>query len=340
MTITASEEPAEVVPVISGVVVPAPLRLSVRDVDARHWDEKDHWDAAVHYWLIAQRSQHTRDAYRRDITQWHEWCDDEGVPINDARRADVDEWRDLITARPEAPATVARRLCAVSSFYDYWLAEDVLTRNPAKNAKRPKVSSAPGSIALSRRHSMELMAYVDTLEDKRTGLIVRLLAETGMRVGELTGARVSDLRYTSGHHTVTVTRKGGEQQELTITGSTYERIQDYLNGRSDGWIITVKRTERRTSDGRMDRAYVRVLLRRAGRDAGLPREVWERLHPHVMRHSAATLLAADGVPLHEIQALLGHADLRTTQRYIHHAESLDASPGYRLAQLISGQKGA
>jgi len=64
--------------------------------------------------------------------------------------------------------------------------------------------------------------------------------------------------------------------------------------------------------------------------------VCERMHPHVLRHSAATILAEDGMPVHEIQELLGHADLRTTQRYIHHAESLDASPVYRLAALISG----
>jgi integrase/recombinase XerC len=59
------------------------------------------------------------------------------------------------------------------------------------------------------------------------------------------------------------------------------------------------------------------------------------MHPHVLRHSVATLLAADGVPVHEIQNLLGHASLQTTQRYIHHAESLDASPAYRMAALLS-----
>ena len=85
----------------------------------------------------------------------------------------------------------------------------------------------------------------------------------------------------------------------------------------------------------MGRGYVRRLLRRVAADAGLPPEVVERMHPHVLRHSATTLLAEDGVPLHEIQLLLGHADLRTTQRYIHHAQSLDASPVYRLARMVT-----
>jgi integrase/recombinase XerD len=79
--------------------------------------------------------------------------------------------------------------------------------------------------------------------------------------------------------------------------------------------------------------------RRMAREAGLPPEVWQHMHPHVLRHSAATVLAADNVPITEIQALLGHADIRTTQRYIHHQEGLDASLVYRMAGLLA-QRGS
>jgi site-specific recombinase XerD len=323
----------ELVPVINGSVVP---HKSVRDVDASRWDEQAARELAVDIWLTAHKSQHTRDAYRRDIAEWFAWCDSQAVPVRDARRADVDRWRDMLTARPESAATVARRLCAVSSFYDYWLAEDIVTRNPAKRAKRPKVSPKPVSISLTRHQAAALLAYVNGLANQRPGVIVRLLAETGMRVGELCSARVEHIRESGGHHTLTVVRKGGEKQELPIARGTYQRVQEYLNGRRSGWILEVKRTERRKAgDGLMDRSYVRQLLRRLAREAGLPEKVHEHMHPHVLRHSAATLLAADNVPPHEIQALLGHADLRTTQRYIHHSSDLDASPVYKLAALLA-----
>lgn len=324
---------AELVPVVAGTIV----RASVRDVDAAQWDRPDMRKQAVKIWLDAQRSEHTKAAYRRDIAKWFRWCDEADVPVADARRADVDLWRNELTADSESPATIARRLSSVSSFYDYWLTEDIVARNPAKRAKRPKVSIEPVSIALTRRQAADLLAYVNSTSDQRTGIIVRLLAQTGMRVSELCNARAEDLGMSGGHHTLTITRKGGERQALPIGGDTCERIMDYLDGRTAGWILEVRRTERRGAgnDGCMDRSYVRVLLRRISREAGLPPEVCERMHPHVMRHSAATLLAADNVPPHEIQQMLGHADLRTTQRYIHHAKSLDASPVYRLTQLLA-----
>jgi integrase/recombinase XerD len=244
----------------------------------------------------------------------------------------VDGWRDWLEG---SPATIARRMCSVSSFYGYWAQEDVVTRNPAANAARPAVSKAPGSISLTRHQAADLLAYVDQLPDPRPAVIVRLLAETGMRVSELTGARVAGLAMSGGHHTLEITRKRGATAILVIASTTYPRVMAYLGSRADGYILHVRQTERRHGDGQMDRSYVRQLLRRLAREAGLPDEVWQRMHPHVLRHSAATLLAADGVPIHEIQLLLGHESITTTQRYIHHAESLDASPIYRMSALLA-----
>jgi site-specific recombinase XerD len=305
---------------------------SIRDVRAREWGQDAALEAAVAFWLSSKTSAHTKAAYSRDIRSWFTWCRENGVPADDARRADVDAWRESLTG---SAATVARMLAAVSSFYSYWLAEDVVARNPAQNAVRPKVSADPVSIALTLRQAHLLLGYIDGPADLRAGVIVRLLAETGMRVGELCGAQVTDLGMTSGHHVLGVTRKGGKRQELPIAAATRERVGDYLDGRADGWLIHVNRTERRQGDGRMDRSYVRQLLRRLAREAGLPEAVHTRMHPHVLRHSAATLMHADGVPVAEIQLILGHADIRTTQRYIHHAEGLENNPVYRLHAALS-----
>jgi site-specific recombinase XerD len=315
---------------ITGTIVAAGRPLSVRDIRACEWDQDTAWEAAVGIWLRSVKSQHSRDAYRRDIALWREWCDGNGVPLDDARRADADSWRDSL---PGAPATIARRLSAVSSFYGYWLEEGIVPRNPAHRAARPKVSRQPGSISLSLGHANMLLGYVDGLADPRPGVITRLLAETGMRVGELCGASVADLTQSGGHHVLAVTRKGGERQMLPVAGATHERVTAYLDGRRDGWLIAVKRTERQQGDGRMDRSYVRKLLRRLAREAGLPEGVWTKVHPHVLRHSAATIMSADNIPVPEIQRVLGHASIETTMRYIQLADDLDGSPVYRLAKL-------
>jgi site-specific recombinase XerD len=321
-------------PVLAGAVVGRLPAASVRDVDPGRWDEAAARQLAVDIWIGAQLSEHTKAAYSRDIAGWLAFCDEQDVPVNDARRGDVDAWREEI-APGLSPATIARRLSTVSSFYRYWDEEGMVARNPAANAKRPKVSAKPVSISLDKPQASQLLTYVDGLADRRPGVIYRLLAQTGMRVGELTAATVPDLAMSGGHHILSVTRKGGEREQLLIVPTTYERVMAYLDGRPDGYILHVARTERRTGDGQMDRSYVRQLLRRLAREAGLPAEVWQRMHPHVLRHSVATLLAADNVPVPEIQAFLGHASLQTTQRYIHHAKGFDKSPGYRMAALLA-----
>lgn len=323
---------------LSGTVVARP-GMSVRDVRARDWDGQDAaWDAAVRIWLTSVKSGHSKAAYLRDITLWRDWCAARGTPLDDPRRNDVDDWRDHL---PGAASTKARRMSAVSSFYGYWLAEDIVTRNPAANAARPTVSAAPRSINLTRVQSLTLLEYLNGISDPRPGVIFRLLAETGMRVGELTAARAEDLSETGGHNVLSIKRKGHDDgQLLPIANGTHRRVRAYLDGRREGYILHVARSERRKGDGQMDRSYVRRLLRRIAREAGLSEAVHTRMHPHVLRHSAATMLAADGVPPHEIQLLLGHADLRTTQRYIHHQRELDESPVYDLARLISTRPGA
>lgn len=322
----------EIVPILSGTIV-NPADRDVRDVQAADWSGMSERDLAVKIWLDSFTSQHTRDAYRRDFASWMEWCDSRALPIQEARRAHVHEWRNEMAGASNA--TIVRRLSAVSSFYDHWVTEGAITYNPGKRTKRPKVSADPVSIWLTREQAAALIGYVDGMADRRATIIVRLLAETGMRVGELCGTAVADLGESGGHHTIKIRRKGGKDQVLPLAGTTYGRITEYLDGRRDGWLLLVQSTERREKDGRMDRSYVRQLLRRVSRESGLPEEVWTHMHPHVLRHSAATVLAKAGVPPHEIQQMLGHADLRTTQRYIHHSNELDASPVYRLAALLA-----
>jgi site-specific recombinase XerD len=331
---------------VTGTVVPARPAISIRQVRAELWGQPDHREAAVGYWLQSNESKHTRDAYRRDIAQWFSYCDRRGVPVDDARRADVDGWRDELAARGLANSTIARKLAAVSSFYGYWAQEGVVERNPARNAKRPRRAKGPTSITLTREQAAQLLAYVDDLAappagssrrpDPRPAVIVRLLAETGMRVSELCGARVEDLAMTGGHHVLTVTRKGGKPQQLPIAQTTRYRIEVYLAGRQEGWLVRAEREGKlRQPGGRLSRQYVYDLLHRLGREAGLPEKVWTRLHPHVLRGSCATIAAAAGVPPHEIQLLLGHEDLRTTAGYIQHLLGLDDNPVYTVAAAIA-----
>jgi len=276
-----------------------------------------------------------RNAYRRDIGGWFAYCDARGIPVNDARRNDIDGWWDEIAAAGRAAATIHHRLAAVSSFYAYWLDEDVVERNPAANVRRPQRSREPTSITLTAQQARQLLGYVDGLADTRPSVIVRLLAETGMRVGELLGARVEDLAIDEGHYILHVTRKGGRAQALPVVPTTRHRIAGHLAGRAEGYIVQARRPRRESaSGGKLDHWYVWDLLRRVAREAGLPDEVVANMHPHAFRASSATIAAAAGEPLVEIQRLPGHAGPRTTDGHIGRTRALAASPAYRVAALI------
>jgi integrase/recombinase XerD len=321
---------------LTGEVITATRPGSVREVDPSSWHEPAARNAALRFWLQSFQSVHTRDAYWRDIGGWFAYCDVHHVPVNDPGRNDVDGWRDELNAAGRAASTIRRRLAAVSSFYAYWLDEGVVERNPAANARRPARPRGPSSITLTAQQARQLLGYVDGLADTRPSVIVRLLAETGMRVSELTGARVEDLAMDDGHHILWVTRSGGKQQALPVTSTTRQRIKVFLDGRTVGYIVQARQPRREsTSDGQLSRWYIWELLRRVAREAGLPDEIVSNLHPHVFRASCATIAATAGEPLIEIQRLLGHADPRTTSGYVGRTRGLAASPTYKIAALIA-----
>lgn len=306
------------------------MSVMVRSPVVKESSIPDRWnatEAAVQVWLDSYRSENTRDAYRRDLRRWFEWCRGDGTDPGTARRADVDGYARDLDEEDLSSATKARRLAAVSSFYTYWMVEGVLDRNPAAHVRRPRVPDEPGSIALTRAQLQALVAYVDRQADKRAAIVVRLLAELGLRVSELCRAGVGDLGYSSGHHTLAVVRKGDVRATLPLPPRTADLIRGYVGDRASGTILVT------ASWLPVDRHYVRHLLRRLAREAGL--EVWEQMHPHVLRHTVATLLDESGRKIQDIQRMLGHADPRTTQRYTHHRAGLDASPVYDLAGLLA-----
>ena len=129
-------------------------------------------------------------------------------------------WRDELTARELASATIRRKLAAVSSFYGYWAEGAAGTEPGEERGAASRERWEPTSITadqgagraaarVRRRPSGPPAGPAPRRPDPRPAVIVRLLAETGMRVSELCGARVEDLAMTGGHHVLTVTRKGG-----------------------------------------------------------------------------------------------------------------------------------
>lgn len=297
-------------------------------------------DQLVMAWLLAQKSPDTRQAYRSDITGYFEFCDRQRVDPLGAPRLVVDGYRNWLTgpdptrkraARGYSPASVARKLCAVSSFYDYVVAETPwMTDNAARRANRPEVADESTTRGLDLEEARALLAAAGKIGGL-DGALVHLLLGCGLRVSEACSAMTSDIEMERGIPVLTVTRKGGKRQRIAIPAPAAHALDRYL---------TTRRREDRAvplfvmNDRQITRQQAADALARVAARAGIT----ERISPHSLRHAAATLMLDAGVPLRDVQRLLGHVDPRTTMRYDRARGDIVNSPVHVLAAALIGDE--
>jgi integrase/recombinase XerD len=292
-------------------------------------------------WLANRRlSAHTRAAYRRDVQQFLGWCSGRGLdPLRasflhvNAYARDLEATVDGRTGRVLAPSSVARKLSALSSWYAFLVRLEAVAANPVGGADRPRVSrDVSATVGLSADEVDAMLAAAARLDGPtaaRDRAVLALLADLGLRVGEVVALDLDDLGAERGHRTVRFTGKGGKARRRALTPSVVRALDDYLPQRGDapGPLFAT------ATGGRVDRHAVFRLVRRLARDAGVP--AWERLSPHSLRHAFATAARDEGVPLEDVQDAMGHADPRTTRRYDRDRHNLDRDPAYTLAAARS-----
>lgn len=286
-------------------------------------------------WLANRRlSEHTRAAYRRDVAGWLGWCAERDLDPLSASFLDVNAYArtlestlDPRTGRRLAAATVARKLSGLSSWYAFLAKLRAVEANPVGGADRPHVSrDHSATVGLSAGEVAALLAAAQARTGStaaRDRAAVVLLADLGLRVGELCSLDVGDLGVERGHRVVRFVGKGGRARRRALTPGATAALDAYLDGRADGPLFVT------ATGGRLDRHAVFRLVRRLARDAGLPG--WARLSPHSLRHAFATTARDEGVPLEDVQDAMGHADPRTTRRYDRDRHNLDRDPAYRIA---------
>jgi integrase/recombinase XerD len=346
-----------------------PVLATILDADDRPARLAEMFTAA------GERSDHTRAAYRIDLTgcsyrlgqckhpkpdvnhlhvAWLPWCSAEGVdPLGRVRHAAVQAWlADLAATPSNGEPTRARRLAAVSSWYRWLIREEVVERNPADlhTNERPRASAKVHEVSpignLTVAASGALLAAADADRNPVAAPLLHTLATTGARVSEVLGANTDDIGWPSGHPAIMARGKGGKVRPLPLAPSVYDRVREYLATRPDsaGGLPALPdeagapRPLFTTRNGeRLSRQAAHSLLRRLAKVAGLG-EVNGDVCAHMLRHSYATDLLAEGVPLRDVQYAMGHADPRTTERYDHGRLDLDRHPTYRRAAQLS--KGA
>lgn len=282
--------------------------------------------------FLVSYPRHSARAYLADLKAWRAWCTAAGVHPFDARRHHVDAWVRVLTteplprtSRPMAASSIARRLSAVSAFYDYGIGVEVLGFSPVANVRRPKVADNSTTVGLSAE---ELVALLDAADahSSRSGALVSLLAYNGVRIDEALSANVPDYTYQRGHRVLRITRKGGRVSTEPLAPPTVRAFDRYLD---DNHPVTGPLFLDRAGMSRLPYTTAFGQIRRLARKARIPAA--DAISPHSLRHTFVTEALAVGVPLQDVQDAAGHRDPRTTRRYDRSRHNLDRHPTYVLA---------
>lgn len=282
-------------------------------------------------WLASFNSVNTQKAYARDMKMWMRFCEEIDVDPLLALRVHVDAWKQRgagYTAVKPHPPSVARRLSAVSSWYEYLVQEEVLDRSPAAHVKRPHVDNRHSSTFGLDEH--EARAVIKAAGDLglRELAVISILLLTGIRNAEMVMADVEDLGHERGHYTLDVVRKGGAKQRIVLTEDVVTALGAYLADRRTGPLI-VTRTGARISPFQVARIVRKVALA-----AKVPHA--DKVSPHSLRHAFVTLSMDAGAMVEDVQDAVGHQSLDTTMRYKRNRGRLDKFPGYKLAEFLNG----
>jgi integrase/recombinase XerC len=273
-------------------------------------------------------SPHTRRAYESDVRQLTVHTGADIAPS----QIDADHIRAWLASlhRRRSPATLGRKLASARCFFRWLVREGVISADPTDGLPMPKLEkrlprplsvddceqlitrdprvssrSAPeGGDRERRSHWMAL----------RDRALVELLYGSGIRIGELTALDVRDLELRA--REIRVMGKGGKERVVPIPSAAREALAEWLEVRRHAGVLGEPlfislRARREQKPRRLAAREARRILRERGIGADLDQHV----HPHRLRHSYATHLLDMGADLREIQELLGHASLSTTQKY-------------------------
>ncbi|MBO5672585.1 MAG: tyrosine recombinase XerD [Alistipes sp.] len=262
--------------------------------------------------LEKRLSENTVDAYMRDLEEFaHFIIRAFDVAPGGVEQRMIERFMEWLYSKQRSSASQARRLSGVKSFYNFLLFEDKVEQLPTEFVSSPKPQRLlPDTLSISEIDAMLATFDITTSKGCRDSAIVEVLYSCGLRVSELTSLRIDNLFF--GEGVIRITGKGDKQRIVPISSAARDKIQLYMEFRrpksaSEAVVFLNNRGEPLT------RVMVFNIIKRAAREAGVDKPI----SPHTLRHSYATHLLEGGANIRQVQELLGHESISTTEVYTH-----------------------
>jgi integrase/recombinase XerC len=279
-----------------------------------------------HYLALEKNaSPHTCRCYRKDLEGFEDFLKSSGMYLNSAGRVEIEKVDRMAIRkymsflhRKNKKSSIARKISTLRSFFKYLIREQVISSNPAKSVSSPKVEKTlPTTLTVdeafrlmeSPEGNAEKSSEASRQNSVRDRAILELLYSSGLRVSELVGLNLNQLDSDLG--IVRVMGKGRKERIVPVGVKAIDALRVYLEARAgrtgeDPLFINL-------AGGRLTARTVGRLIKKYTRHSGIFRKV----SPHSLRHTFATHLLDAGADIREIQEMLGHSSLSTTQRYTH-----------------------
>ena len=292
----------------------------------RRIEKRGFIDQFIHYLSLEKNaSPHTCRCYRRDLEGFEDFLKNSGMYVSSTGKVEMEKVDRMAIRkylsflhRKNKKSSIARKISALRSFFKYMVREQVIPSNPAKGVSTPKVEKTlPTTLTVDE--AFRLMESPTTISEKpsegskekglRDRAILELLYSSGLRVSELVGLNSNQLDLDLG--IVRVMGKGRKERIVPVGVKAIKALEAYLEKR--GMLEGEEPIFVNSVGGRLTARSVGRLMKRYTRHSGIFRKV----SPHSLRHTFATHLLDAGADIREIQEMLGHSSLSTTQRYTH-----------------------
>jgi len=257
----------------------------------------------------------TLESYSRDLKHFTKFLDQAPASSWDSvSRQTITAYLAHLKKEGKAPATIARRLAALKSFYQFLVRERYIQKDPTLNLQSPKMEKKLPQV-LTVKEVERLLGQPDarTAAGKRDRAMLELLYATGIRVSELVSLNMRDINVDMGY--VRCYGKGSKERIVPMGSMAVRSLRDYLReGRPELLRDEGEQSLFLNHHGkRLTRQGFWKIVKKYAREARIRKPIT----PHTLRHSFATHLLENGADLRSVQEMLGHSDISTTQIYTH-----------------------
>ena len=269
------------------------------------------------YYLAVERglSENTIVSYRRDLSGYLAFC--RKARLRTLAKADRNTTLTFLYQQQmagRAPATIARRLAALKSFYKYLIAENLVQEDPTVNLEFPKLArKLPRVLTPEEVDLLLAQPALNQPAGRRDKAMLELLYATGVRVSELIALDLEHVSMSGGF--LRCFGKGAKERIIPVGDVALGFLDDYLeHGRNR---LGAKQEGKALFINRYGKRLTRQGFWKIIKGYALKADINKEITPHTFRHSFATHLLENGADLRSVQEMLGHADINATQIYTH-----------------------